>query len=541
MRRNTAVTITVGMVALCAMLLPAAAGAVITTGISGKVTEAEAPHAGVTGANVCVYTEFGALIECKTGVTNASGEYTIEESPGKYKVGFNASGFTTQYYNGVSSLEEAQTVTVTSGKIAEHVDAELESTTPGTITGRVTDASNGQGAGGVEACVYGPSGNHCAETNGNGEYTISGLSAGSYTINFFSAVTCEEEQGEKVRCQPKSNYIRQSTLVKVKANKTETVNVALQPGGQIGGTVTNASITHPGLAKVSVCATKFLGKKAHEWEEYGPGGCSWTNSSGQYTISGLESGSYKVTFSGYICSILKKGEEEECPEMYVTQFYHGKQTLKQAETVSVSAGSNTGGVNETLREAFPTTPASTAAPALTGTPVVGQTLSCSQGSWSHEPTYLVYQWLRNGTVIAGQAGPTYTVQAADSGHSMTCSITAGNGAGAATATSNALAIPVPLAVVKSVKVKGSNVSVKLSCPGVAPCSGVMKIVAKHGKRNVTIGAASFSIKAGKSVTLRVHLTGTGRSLLAHAGRRGLKVKIGGTGVKPHSATLKRHR
>ena len=59
-------------------------------------------------------------------------------------------------------------------------------------------------------------GNHCTETNGNGEYTISGISVGSYTICFSSAEACEEEQGEKIRCQPKSN-LRAVGLRKVKS------------------------------------------------------------------------------------------------------------------------------------------------------------------------------------------------------------------------------------------------------------------------------------------------------------------------------------
>jgi len=153
--------------------------------------------------------------------------------------------------------------------------------------------------------------------------------------------------------------------------------------------------------------------------------------------------------------------------VYITQYYHGQQTLKNGQTVSVTTGSNTGGINETLREAFPTTPASTVTPALTGTTAVGQALSCSQGSWSHEPTYLVYQWLRNGTVITGQTGSTYTLQAADQGHSITCSVTAGNGAGAASANSNTVAIPVPLSLFAGVKVKGSvaSVTAALSRPG----------------------------------------------------------------------------
>ncbi|HEY5343338.1 MAG TPA: carboxypeptidase regulatory-like domain-containing protein, partial [Solirubrobacteraceae bacterium] len=419
--------------------------------------------------------------------------------------------------------------------------AELEEVGEGSVAGRVTSASNGQGAGGVEVCSY--ESTRCVETNGNGEYTISGIPVGSHTIYFFSADTCEEEQGEKIRCQPKSDYIGESSSVKVKANTTETLNVALRTGGQISGTVTNASITHPGLAKVEVCATRVTGP-----EQYGGGGCAYTSANGQYTINGLDNGFYKVEFSGTICSIPKKGKRE-CSEVYITQYYQGQQTFKNGQTVSVTTGSNTGGINETLREAFPTTPAPTVAPVLTGTAAVGQALSCSQGSWSHEPTYLLYQWSRNGTVITGQTGATYTLQAADQGHSIACSVTAGNGAGAASANSNAVAIPVPLALFAGVKVKGAVASVTLRCPGPGACSGVMRIVARvttrHGRRkktsSVTIGVSSFSMLAGKRVTLRVHLTGHGRKLLGKAGRRGLKVQIAGSGVQAHRAVLKRRR
>ncbi|HEY5045891.1 MAG TPA: carboxypeptidase-like regulatory domain-containing protein, partial [Solirubrobacteraceae bacterium] len=534
-----------GLIGLFAMVLPAVAAA--TTGIEGTVTEAEAPHTGITGAEACAYdATTDVQVECATTVS--LGGYTIPLPAGSYKVGFTATGYQHQYYSGESSFSEGATIVVTSGAVGG-IDAEMVESGAGSITGRVT--SNGQGVGGVQVCANGSSGGFggCAETNGNGEYTISGVNVAVYTVSFSPQNnSCEEEQGVKVRCVLNANVIGQSVSgVHVKANTPATVNVTLQAGGQISGTVTNASITHPGLAKVEVCALKPY--KYEETEYFGRVRCGYTNPSGQYTISGLgESGSYKVEFNGYICSIPKKGEEE-CPEVYVTEYYHGQQTAKKGEGVSVTIGANTGGINESLREAFPTTPASTAAPTLTGTAAVGQTLSCSQGSWSHEPTYLLYQWSRNGTAITGQAGSTYVLQAADQGHSITCSVTAGNGAGAATANSNAVAIPVPLALFAGVKVKGSVASVTLRCPGPGACSGVMKIVARvttrHGRRkktsNVTIGVASFSMLAGKRVTLRVHLTGSGRKLLGKAGRKGLKVQIAGSGVKAHTAVLRRHR
>jgi hypothetical protein len=535
--RSVAIAAVLG---LCTMLLPAAASAA-TGGINGTVTDAET-HAAIEGAKVCAY-ETAAEHEVECTSTKANGEYTLAvlTAGTHYKVRFTASHYMTQWYQGETEWSSAASVEATGG-VTPNINAAMAPVEegPGLVSGRATNASNGQGASGVEVCIY-ASGQHCRETNGNGEYTLSEIPVGSYQVYFFSASACEEEQGEKVRCQAKSNYILQSVPVNVKSGQTEIANAALRVGGQISGTVTNASITHPGLAKIEVCATRVTGP-----EEYGGGGCAYTSSGGQYTINALENGFYKVKFNGEMCTIPKKGHEPECSLVYITQYYQGQQTFKNGATVSVTVGSNTGGINETLREAFPTTPAATAAPTLTGTAAVGQALTCSQGSWAHEPTYLLYQWTRNGTVITGQTGSTYTLQAADQGHSITCSVTAGNGAGAASANSNTVAIPVPLALFAGVKVKGSVASVTLRCPGPGACSGVMRILARvttrHGRRkktsNVTIGVASFSMAAGKRVTLRVHLTGPGSQLLRRAGRRGLRVQIAGSGVQAHAAVLR---
>jgi hypothetical protein len=535
MRRHVPVMfILTGLIALCAMLLPAMASAA-TGGVGGTVTSAETSKP-VENAEACAY-ESASETPVKCAKTVANGEYEILGlADSSYKVRFTATGYATQWYQDQASWSSGGTVVVAGNATTPAIDAALKEEGVGTVKGRVTNASTGQGAGGVEACASGPESYRCTETNGNGEYTISSLSAGEYRITFYPAETCEEEQGEKLRCQPKSNYIGETVSTQVKVNTTETVNVALPPGGQISGTVTNASITHPAIAKVGVCSYKVEGSVESS------SGCAYTNSSGQYTVSGLKSGSYKLEFYGHICTIVKKAEEE-CPEVYITQYYHSQPSLKKGEAISVTAGSNTGGINESLREAFPTTPASTTAPALTGTAVVGQTLGCSQGSWSHEPTYLTYQWTRSGTVITGQTGTTYTLQTADLGSSITCSVTAGNGAGASTVASNAVAIPKPIiAAGASATVKGNVAMLKLTCTGGGPCSGTLKLLARvrQGKRTttVTVGTARYSIARTKSATIRVPLTAKGRSLLGKAGKRGLKVTLSGSGVKGRTLVLK---
>ncbi|WP_395690833.1 hypothetical protein [Nocardioides sp.] len=73
-------------------------------------------------------------------------------------------------------------------------------------------------------------------------------------------------------------------------------------------------------------------------------------------------------------------------------------------------------------------------PKITGTPAVGQTLTCVNGSWNGSPTSFAYSWRRNSTVL-GSTSTTYVVQAGDVGAALRCTVVASNSYGTATATS----------------------------------------------------------------------------------------------------------
>jgi hypothetical protein len=86
-------------------------------------------------------------------------------------------------------------------------------------------------------------------------------------------------------------------------------------------------------------------------------------------------------------------------------------------------------------------PSNTVAPVISGTAVVGQTLSSTTGTWTGTPTPTYsYQWKRGATNI-GTNSSTYTLVAADAGNTsnITCVVTATNSAGSANATSNTIA------------------------------------------------------------------------------------------------------
>jgi len=86
------------------------------------------------------------------------------------------------------------------------------------------------------------------------------------------------------------------------------------------------------------------------------------------------------------------------------------------------------------------TPVNTVAPAVSGTAVVGQVLTTTNGTWSNSPSSYSYQWKRGATNIGTNAS-TYTLVQADAGNTsnITCVVTATNAAGSANATSNTVA------------------------------------------------------------------------------------------------------
>jgi virginiamycin B lyase len=70
------------------------------------------------------------------------------------------------------------------------------------------------------------------------------------------------------------------------------------------------------------------------------------------------------------------------------------------------------------------------------TATVGQTVSCSTGTWTNSPTAYTYQWQLDGHALAGETGSAHVIGSAEAGHQLTCQVTATNNAlGSGTATS----------------------------------------------------------------------------------------------------------
>jgi hypothetical protein len=294
----------------------------------------------------------------------------------------------------------------------------------GSIEGKVTDASTHAAIGKVEVCaleskVYEMV--KCVETEANGEYTLSELPVGKYKVEFFT----EELDYITQYYNAKPNFETADEVPVTSKEPTTGVDAEMHMGGLIKGEVTDAS-THSGIGGVVICAIASGGGKS-EYER-----CVLSVSSGEYTLPGLPAGEYKIEFT---TELTESGEDP-----YLTQYYNGKSTLGQAETVTVTVPGTVSGISAELQRASTLWPANIGAPQISGSPMPGDTLFCSTGSWTNSPIAYSYKWLRNGVAVAGQTSSTFVVQGTELGATLACQVTAINARGSGMATSDDLQV-----------------------------------------------------------------------------------------------------
>jgi hypothetical protein len=84
-------------------------------------------------------------------------------------------------------------------------------------------------------------------------------------------------------------------------------------------------------------------------------------------------------------------------------------------------------------------PKNTSPPTISGTPLVGQKLTGSTGSWTGKPTRYAYQWQRcdgggaGCAAIGGATGSSYSVSSSDVGNTLKVTVTATNAGGSGSA------------------------------------------------------------------------------------------------------------
>jgi hypothetical protein len=208
----------------------------------------------------------------------------------------------------------------------------------GAISGEVKDASSHDPLQGINVCAISTNfellseeeEEHsigCAKTGAGGEYTVSELRPESYDVEFF------------VSPESKLNYMAQfydgkllpgeASAVPVTAGGTTSgIDAELSPGAEMAGKVTDAETGAP-IDEALACALRTNAQGSLEAPS-----CAISEASGEYTIRGLPSGSYKL-------GCIAKGFE--------VQYYNGKSSAVEAELVSVTAPALTRGINVALK------------------------------------------------------------------------------------------------------------------------------------------------------------------------------------------------
>ena len=242
--QTSSVTVSSGATATLNFQLSAAAS---PGAFNGHVTNV------ATGAAIA-----GATVSFSGGstTTDSNGAYSFANvAAGTYSVTASQSGFASQ----------TGSVSVISGATST-LDFQLSpASTPGTITGRVTNITTGGAVSGATVSFSG--GSTTADSSGN--YTFTNVTPGTYNVT-----------------ATHTGYFAVTNSATVTSGAAVTLNFALATGGKIAGTVTNASGTPIAGASVSLTGGSISTTVNVT-----------TSSSGGYNSNWMPVGTYKVTVS----------------------------------------------------------------------------------------------------------------------------------------------------------------------------------------------------------------------------------------------------
>lgn len=107
--------------------------------------------------------------------------------------------------------------------------------------------------------------------------------------------------------------------------------------------------------------------------------------------------------------------------------------------IATNSGGSSGPVHSAPTAAVrPPVPVNAALPAISGTAQVGQTLTASNGTWTHTPTSYTYQWNSSaGGPISGATAATYVPVTGNIGNTLTVSVIARNSGGSSSPATSA--------------------------------------------------------------------------------------------------------
>lgn len=343
----------------------------VTGAISGNVTGAPS-HAGVPGVEVCAlktYSEGEIPAENKQhcAFTATNGDYEIDSlDPGTYLPLFSprvqSQNYLPRYYD-ADGHWPPDPVTV-GGSLLTGIDALLPE--GGSVSGQVTEELAGKPLAGVLVCAgrgWEEREPRCIPTDVDGRYEIVGLQTDIYTLTFNPEFNGLQYFGERYDDQRVGNgHIQQPVSVSA-GSLTAGIDAALTPAAEIRGVVSAAANGAP-LSNILVCIAppdSFFETSAFSEEAK----CSRTSGSGAYSIKNIEGGEYKVAFSLELREFLEYFPPLEPEEDgYPTRYWKEKDTLWDADVLTLTAPTMATAINARLGPPPPISSAPSAQPSL---------------------------------------------------------------------------------------------------------------------------------------------------------------------------------
>jgi hypothetical protein len=304
-------------------------GAVLAVGgsISGQVV---ARATGNPVRNVCVEAFNAPSQTFGFAETDKTGHYTMRGlATGRYSVSFSPC-----YAKGpnLAGLTRVGLVRVTAPHALTGINARLAP--GGNVSGKVTGGSHPQIGTCVELVPLSPNGTFgFAGTGIDGTYTATELSAGQYQV-FFNDPTCPFTSSQFAAQWYSGQPTRVTAgTITVRADQTTPgIDAALQPFGQITGTVTG-----PGHVPVAgECVTAIPSGRGL----FGPlpTVIAISTQTGSYSLRDLQPGRYKVKFSS------------GCGDSgFRTQWWKKARSAATATVITVGAGAVVTGIDAALK------------------------------------------------------------------------------------------------------------------------------------------------------------------------------------------------
>ncbi|MCH7652669.1 MAG: carboxypeptidase regulatory-like domain-containing protein, partial [Chloroflexi bacterium] len=250
------------------------------------------------------------------------GTYSIPGlAPGDYRVQVFAEdkGLVGEFYNDTSDWSAAARVTVLESQTTINIDFSLGG--GGSLSGTVTDGGGNPVADAwVWADLYDCCGGNGTATGSDGTYSITGLAPGNYRVQ----VMAQEQGLTSEFYNGTSNWDQAASVAVVSGQDTPNIDFGLSAGGSISGNVSDG--TDP-IANVWVWADSY--------DCCGGGNGGETDSSGDYTISGLPTGDFRVQVWAMDLGL-------------VGQFYNNTGDWELADRVTVTADNTTPNIDFVL-------------------------------------------------------------------------------------------------------------------------------------------------------------------------------------------------